>query len=443
MHDEEHFVHTTNGTPYSGFVASKTKYWTGYPDGCEYANPCYCFYTYTTSGTRKLQGRCASQHTTPDTFGWRQPLPYWAYRWQERGETPKPSAASYPPRRFYVGGSYLYGGNPPYNVFKASPSDLAYNRPYFASLESEAITAAMAEVGEATAEIGVELLEVRKTASYLADKLQFLAENVSDIVHRRVPRVVTKARKKARFGKKTSTISWARKNLPERWMEYRYALMPSVLGVYDLLDLLDKQTRDRPLIVTARKAAVDDTSFTSQDNTTLGSGYSGWQIVRHRTATRKQGVYVVLATRVKRSSLASLNDSGLANPASLMWETLPFSWMVDWAVDVGDFMNAAFMKLHTDLYGGTATSYWVDEDKFQITYDEGYYASRNWQVCYPPVWEPVTVGGSAFNRRVLESSDLNASLHWARHPFKIERAIDALSLLSGALRGKEIRGLRL
>lgn len=338
---------------------------------------------------------------------------------------------------------YLYGNDMPTYVSLALPSGFSSFRPYFASLENEAITEALAELGEATAELGVELREVRKTADFVTSKLKSLAENVNDVVHRRVPR----AWKHAKRASKGDIGSWAAKRFPERWMEYRYAWSPTVLGIYDAIDLIDNRTKERPMYVTTRKSAeaVNVSSSTVPFNQ---GGYYPWKTLRTETSEETDRVYVVITTSFTRPFLQSLNEAGVVNPASVLWETIPFSWMADWFVNFGDYFNAQFAALNCSLKGGTATHYWSRTNQASFVLDPGAYVGPQIVQCNDPVFPTVTAGGTSFNRRVLSQSDLTASLHFNGDPLNLLRAGDIVSLLAGVFqshRGTKMptKGLRL
>jgi hypothetical protein len=302
--------------------------------------------------------------------------------------------------------------------------------PLFPDLRAEALTAALAELGSATAELGVELKEARKTADYLASKIVDLANFASDIAHRRVPRAVKRARGRhmGGFG------SWAAKSLPERWMEYRYAATPLILGVQDAIELLDSRYYgSRPMLITARKKATD----VKQWGPWTEFAASPWPVTRTYESFKIRSAYVVLTMAIKFDILSSLNDAGVANPPSVIWESIPFSWMVDWVVNLGDYFNAQFAKQTLAFKGGTCTHHYTSK----VTCS-GAFTPQPWDfqppvvLCEPPSMRPAYVGGTSFVREVLDNS-IQPSVHFERDPLNLTRVLDAVSLLASSLTGKK------
>jgi hypothetical protein len=392
------------------------------------------------------EGRDGSHHTQIDPLGWRPPTPYWGYRFFQTHVTPYGSE-EVATKRWTSGWCYRKWSK--YTIYRCLtatldlPAGYVDYRPYFADLQNEAITACLAEIGESTADFGVELIEARKTVSYVADKLQFLARNTSDILHRKVPRDFRNWKRKVRkFGKKDK-ISWAAKSFPERWMEYRYAFQPTVFGIMDALRAWEERS-GKPLIVTARKRVE---SVISDDTSSIYGAPPGLYVFKGTTTTRTYhhaAVYVVMTMTANNYLLRSLNDVGLQNPGAVWWEIMPFSWMIDWVANIGDYLSAINTLLYWDVKGATATH--IDTRRKEVSFaanpnghSSGYYP------CSVPVFTPARAGGTSFNRVVLDPYTVEQSLrvHLRADFLNLTRCLDSVSLLSNLLRGKSVKGLRL
>jgi hypothetical protein len=61
--------------------------------------------------------------------------------------------------------------------------------------------------------------------------------------------------------------------------------------------------------------------------------------------------------RVSNPELLLASSLGLANPFALAWELTPLSFVLDWFVSVGDFLNGLGATLGCDFVGGYETHF--------------------------------------------------------------------------------------
>ena len=67
------------------------------------------------------------------------------------------------------------------------------------------------------------------------------------------------------------------------------------------------------------------------------------------------GIYVRLDYRTVNPVLAAMQKLGVANPASLAWELLPYSFVVDWFLPIGQYLNSWTADLGLSFIGGSQT----------------------------------------------------------------------------------------
>lgn len=415
MHDPEHYYSKAPKVPYTAGRINLSQ-----------ADPAICGRTWPTLfnssalGVEKYYGRDGSHHTTPDAHGWRSPTPYWGYEYKLTDSVP---LGFKPQMRNSTNKSVM--GNTCNVTHRASlPMSVvalkAY-RPSFPDLEAQAISAALADLGSATAELGVELKEARKTADLLEETLGFFCDTVRDFRKGKIPRAWKRLKRKWRGRKAPSAAANA-------WLEYRYGWTPMVLGVYDAMELLeDKKTR---ILFTVRKRAEQDDTSTSSFEATQG-GYYPFNVWETRRTGDVKSVYVVLTFEARSDLCATLNDAGVLNPASVWWETVPFSFVGDWFLDVGGYLSAQAALRLFRLKGGTATHNheWLHDRT--VTSIE-----KNGLVPCIPFTKTASAGGNSFNRKVLNPDDMVPTL-LAGPGLNLARSADLASLAYSLLRGME------
>jgi hypothetical protein len=131
----------------------------------------------------------------------------------------------------------------------------------------------------------------------------------------------------------------ARRSWSNNWLEYHFGWEPLIRDIYDSIEVLNNPLKN----------------FTVQK----GRSFDYWHIVENSGTLpyRKdtfdcylkvqQGAQVEAITN---RGLHSLDQFGLANPAVLLWEIIPFSFVVDWFANVGNVL-ASF----SDFAGMTLT----------------------------------------------------------------------------------------
>jgi hypothetical protein len=122
------------------------------------------------------------------------------------------------------------------------------------------------------------------------------------------------------------------------WLEYSYAWTPLVNDVYNLINLHKLEPPPFQMSVSKYKK--------HQANGTISpSGLYG------ETDTVTKSLYrVTLDGKVTLNDpgINFLNQLGITNPALLAWELVPYSFVVDWFLPIGDWL-----KWHGGLHGCT------------------------------------------------------------------------------------------
>lgn len=120
-------------------------------------------------------------------------------------------------------------------------------------------------------------------------------------------------------------------------LEVRYGWAPLMQDMKGALDVLSKPLPDKPLKV------VKTTQYADRQYAPDVAHYS-------------ERVTIKGTIRISNPNLDLANRLGLVNPASVLWEAVPFSFLVDWFLPVGDFLRSFTDFLGLELIDGSVTA---------------------------------------------------------------------------------------
>lgn len=112
------------------------------------------------------------------------------------------------------------------------------------------------------------------------------------------------------------------------WLEYWFGWSPLVADIYESVNVLQSELPTKP--VRARSGAP----WTKD---VLGKQSANWDW-QHRQSG-DCSVVIGCSVKVSNKNLLRANQLGLINPASIAWELVPFSFLVDWFIPVGQFLD--------------------------------------------------------------------------------------------------------
>lgn len=123
-------------------------------------------------------------------------------------------------------------------------------------------------------------------------------------------------------------------DLSNLWLEYHFGWAPLLDDIYGACNVLKSNPPAQRVRATGKK----------KQRTVVVAGQYAWST---------DGTYSVKAAigaevYISNGNLALANQLGLVNPASIAWEVVPFSFIVDWFIPVGKFLES-----WTDMLGYT------------------------------------------------------------------------------------------
>lgn len=148
------------------------------------------------------------------------------------------------------------------------------------------------------------------------------------------------------------------KAIANGWIRIQYGLLPLISDVYGVAQHLADLEHEHQYIVVKQ---VTEREFSDQ---TVAQTYPG---ISKSVGTLKFTVKRQVTFRVTGGFIHNFSKLGLTNPATVAWELMPFSFVVDWFLPIGSAINALDAEVGVDFMSGCHT---------EIT--EGLFTTETW-----------------------------------------------------------------
>lgn len=251
--------------------------------------------------------------------------------------------------------------------------------------------------------------ERRQTASFIGNTLTNIAKSARDLRHGNFQRAMK------RLGGKDGVA----RSMSDAILAWNYAVKPLCSDIYGAVEALDK-----------RDGGVKGTTFRATET----ARYPVSKFTQTHTKDTRQctgeilyGAFCRADMRPSNSSLITASQLGLTNPLSLAWELAPFSFVVDWALPLGDYFSQFDATLGWEVMGYSQSTLIRKRLEWSgVSTDDGYAKYTNiWKASYQY---------TSVNRSVFSSIPFAVKPHW-KDPFSKQHVLNGLALLSSVFRG--------
>lgn len=367
-------------------------------------------WTGTTFTLQQDRFRPANIRTKPSASGWRSPQPF-----SGTYETWTPTLAGVAMTESIVGRDSPQlldkidnGGNSPCGkISLIMPSG---------SMLDRAIIKALAKLKDQKVNLSVAFGERRQAASMMGKTVIGIAKSVRQFKN-------ANPKDWARLLRSKTTGHNAEKKIPEKWLELQYGWKPAMSDLYGAVEALNGKERDGDAYRATVKAVVRET-FSEE----FSLPYNGRMYVTG-TKSGERGISIRLDYVLENPLLATLAQLGITNPAVLAWELVPYSFVVDWMIPIGSYLNSLDAALGWSFKGGSYTA-------FSKQHSSGYAKmgpSDVWNrhmIAYPSDYMSEQF---KFTRTVFPSSPL-PRFPGIKNPLSTGHLANAMSLLVTAFR---------
>lgn len=299
-------------------------------------------------------------------------------------------------------------------TFGDSPSVTPPNPTFPVGLRQRAEVGALLKLKDQKIDLGVAWGERAATAEMLADVASRVAK-------------AYRAARKGNFRKAASELNCNWRKSTSNWLELQYGWKPLLSDVYNATDALSSRTDPKDWRVTVKGVARDSSESYFQDPPS-GQGFAHRGFVHESVF---QGCFVRLDYFPDNPFLIALTSLGLTNPLAIAWELTRLSFVVDWALPIGDWLSSLDASLGYTFVSGSRS----ELTRSTRSWDGNPYLG---QYPYGKTIRADTKGFGkyvALDRVVYPSSPLPRP-PVPKNPVGLKHMADGLSLLAQAFGGR-------
>lgn len=267
--------------------------------------------------------------------GWRPPTAYFAHFYRKDG----PKGTYYEGR---VGRTLYEGCLSNFDVISQlyAPSPAGW-------LRSKAEVQALTRLKDQRVNLAQAFAERNQTAKLFSNNISRVAKLAQAIRRGTVGAVAEELGIKRPRKNRRSPVN--KRDFPAAWLENQYGWKPLLQDIHGAIDHLQGIGREAYRITV--KGSAQDFWVTKEEFTNPGYFPAKW------STSSETGVRVRLDYIPGNFFVQSLSQAGITNPALLAWELLPYSFVVDWALPIGNWLGTLDAASGYEFLGGSRTSH--------------------------------------------------------------------------------------
>lgn len=214
---------------------------------------------------------------------------------------------------------------------------------------SAALVRARNKMKDSKVNLGVAFAERNRTAQMVGDTAKRLARAVQDMRRGNFRNAYR------RLGISYNDSSGPKgSNWVNAWLQSQYGWKPLISDVYGAVAALSKRPRS-DFRVSSTAYRSDSESY-SYDNGILDWSSHLADYGYRCEAVRHRGVFVRIDAIPDNDLTMSLSSLGVTNPLEIGWELVPYSFVVDWFLPVGEWLSSMDAMLgYTSAYTSITT----------------------------------------------------------------------------------------
>lgn len=247
------------------------------------------------------------------------------------------------------GDQYRYYGqmDAPYQAWTSYPHRSAWvasdGRPSVgANLINRTVAEALLKVKDTNLNLGATLAEMKQTVSMVARAMTAILAAYRAVRRGDISYAIEI------LGGKTRTLDNSLKDPHTAWLAMQYGWRPLISDIYAGIELVNNGLRGKNALFSVTRTitqSIDKMAFIAGGvdtgyNNVSGEAFASCQVKLFGCVT--SNVYYAQAL-------------GLTNPAAVAWELVPYSFVLDWLVPVGNWLQSLDATFGVSFVGGHRT----------------------------------------------------------------------------------------
>lgn len=213
-----------------------------------------------------------------------------------------------------------------------------------ASIYAQCVSKLAQKVADSKVNLGVAFYERKQTARLVSSTINRLVNTIRAVKRGNLPGAARS------LGLSSGPHRHRGISVPEAWLELQYGWKPLLSDVYGSCEELLNREKERPAVI----KATSTSKRTLQDKYTRGPNAESWPEVNFSKEGEVRGSARVWF-EVDNSLASAMNRTGITNPLAIAWELVPYSFVVDWFIPVGTFLQNMGYSEGVTFLGGSCS----------------------------------------------------------------------------------------
>jgi hypothetical protein len=284
-----------------------------------------------------------------------------------------------------------------------------------ANVQNAAVVKALNSISQAKASLGQDLATYLQTVRMFGSKTALLVDSLKALKEGKLAKYI--------YDSASDILKKGDKVAAQAYLEYVYGWKPLVEDIYGTYLVLKRYASgDEPIIIHGHG------SQTQRSNSQKPIQTSTFKTLLNSDETYKGTCDLYACVDPQYAALRALNQLGLLNPAEILWDITPWSFVVDWVIPIGPVLTAFMAPIGLNFVSGTQAV------RFTRNYSGDYHSYVNSPL---PVLTDRSLSYTANNEGYIRSVLANWPLpmpYVNLNPLTGDRWLKALALVIANLR---------